>query len=414
MEHWQDHYSVLQVHPDAEIEVIQSAYKRLCKKYHPDVNPSSLATEKIKQINLAYEVLSDKNQRRVFHAEWTRRLGARMPTSRVEVRERVVYVNQTPPKPSAPPPPPPPPKKDMGTPAANAVIRDYFNKISSKNFRDAFGLISELDKKRFSYGSYVEWQESVAAIYQIGSFEIELFRRHDDLKADPDVKYRAEEFKVSVSEKDKRTGRVEQYSFTKFAVCENGTWHIYLGYRDLTPLLVQFKTMASTQEETVLIGQWDNYRETHELTLGMLNKKGLEQAVVPEAYRQRRYDRPFSIAVFKVVLPDRITDEGHHKHVMKYIGYIISKSVRLIDHVAWLGDDSFGLLLAESDKRTSVQAARRILKTVLHDVAACFDFEIDMKMGVTPFMGAETDEMIALCMRTIGASGDRARAHAHA
>jgi curved DNA-binding protein CbpA/GGDEF domain-containing protein len=413
LEHWQDYYSILQVHPDAEIEVIQSAYKRLCRKYHPDVNPSALATEKIKKINLAYEVLSDTKRRREFHTEWTRRLGTRMPTKpRVEVRERVVYVNKTPP-PSRPAPPPPP-KKDMGTPDANAVLRDYFNKISSKSFREAFALISDLDKQRFSYGSYVEWQESVAAIYQIGSFNIELFRRHENLKVDEKVKYRAEEFKVSVSEKDKRTGRVNEYSFTKFAVCENGQWHIYLGYRDLTPLLVQFKTMASTQEEAVLIGQWDSYRETHDLTLGLLNKKGLEQSVAPEAYRQRRYDRPFSIAVFKVMLPDRITDEGHRKHVMKYIGYIINKCVRLIDHVAWLGDDSFGLLLAESDKRTAVMAARRILKTVLHDVAACFDFEIDMKMGVTPYMGADTDEMISLCMRTIGASGDKARAQARA
>ncbi|MCL1820645.1 MAG: DnaJ domain-containing protein [Oscillospiraceae bacterium] len=408
MERWQDYYSVLQVHPDAEIEVIQSAYKRLCKKYHPDVNPSAQAAEKIKHINIAYEVLSDSGKRRAFHLEWTRRLGTRAPAAppRVEVRERVVYVNRTPPA------PPPPPKKDMGTLAANTVIKNYFSKVSEKKFREAFELVSELDKQRFSYGSYVEWQESVAAIYQIGSFDIELFRRHAELKAEESSKYRAEEFTVSVSEKDVRTGRVNEYSFTKYAVCENGIWRVYLGYRDLTPLLVQFKTMASTQEEAVLINQWDEYRDTHDLTIGLLNKKGLEKVILPEVYRQRRYDRPFSIAVFNVILPDRITDDSHRKHVMKYIGYIISKGVRLIDHVSWLGGDCYGLLLAESDKRTSVTAARRILKAVMHDVAACFDFEIEIKMGVTPYQGANTDDMISQCMRTIGASGDRARARA--
>ena len=406
MEQWHDYYSILQVHPDAGIEVIQSAYKRLCKMYHPDVNPSAGASEKIKQINLAYEVLSDTVKRRVFHTEWTSKLGSRVPASRVEVRERVVYVNQTPPKPAAPP-------KDEGTPAAHGVIKEYFNKISSRGIREAFALISDLDKSKFTYGSYVEWQESVAALYQIGSFKIELFRRHDDLKVDPEKKYRAEEFKVSVAEKDLRTGKVSEYSFTKFAVCEDGAWRVYLGYRDLTPLLVQFKTMASTQEEAVLLGQWDRYRETHDLAIGLLNKKGFEDALLPEAYRNRRYDRPFSLAVFKVILPSRITDEGHRNHIMKYVGYIISKSVRLIDHVAWLGDGRYGLLLAESDKKASVLAARRILKTVLHDVAACFDFEIEMKMGITTYTaGAGTDEMIAACMRTVGASGERARAHA--
>ncbi len=403
MEHWEDHYSILQVHPDAEIEVIQSAYKRLCKKYHPDVNPSPLASDKIKKINLAYEVLSDTNARRTFHTEWVRRVGARVPSSRVEVRERVVYVNQTPPAAAARPEPPP---KDEGTPAANQVIKDYFTKISTKSFREAFSFISDLDKQRFSYGSYVEWQESVAAIYQIGTFKIELFRRHDDLKIDDKVRYRGEEFKVSVAEKDIRTGKVSEYSFTKFAVCENGVWHVYLGYRDLTPLLVQFKTMASTQEEAVLINQWDKYREQHDLKLGMPNRKGFEEFVTPEAYRHRRYDRPFSIAVFQVSLPDRITDAGHHDHIMKYVGYIINKSIRMVDHAAWLEDDRFGLLLAETDKKTALLAARRILKAVKHDVAACFDFDIEMKIGVTPYNGTSTDELITTCLRTIGASGN--------
>ena len=405
MEQWHDYYSILQVHPDAGIEVIQSAYKRLCKMYHPDVNPSGGGDERIKRINLAYEVLSDKVKRREFHAEWTRRLGSRVPASRVEVRERVVYVNRSAPKPE-------PPLRDEGTPEAGAVIREYFDKISAKKLREAFALISDTDKRKFGYGSFVEWQESVAALYQIGNFRIELFRRHENMEVDTERACRAEEFKVTVAEKDLRTGSVKEYAFTKFAVFENDAWHVYLGYRDLTPLLVQFKTMAATQEEAVLMGQWDMYRETHDLTIGLPNEKGLESAFRPESYRNRRYDRPFSVAVFKVLLPGLITDEGHQKHIMKYVGYIISKSVRMIDHVAWLGDGRFGLLLAESDKKTAVLAARRILKTVLHDVAACFDFEIEMKMGVTPYSGADLEDMIAACVRTIGASGERARARA--
>ena len=403
VEHWKDHYSVLQVHPDAEIEVIQSAYRRLCKKYHPDVNPSPLAGERIKDINTAYEILSDTSRRRMFHSEWTRRAGRVMPQSqpqpqpRVEVRERVVYVNR---EPAVKQPP-----KDEGTPEANAVIKSYFKSISNCDFRAAFGLISDIDKQRFSYGSYVEWQESVSAIYRIGTFKVELFKRRDDLKIDPGRKYRAEEFKVTVAEKDLRTGKLTEYSFTKFAVCEDGGWHVYLGYRDLTPLLVQFKTMASTREEAVLLSQWEQYRENHEVKLGMPNRKAFETYVSREAYRYRRYDRPFSVAVFQLTLPDRISDQGHRDHIVKYVGYIIKKDIREIDHAAWLDDDRFGLLMAETDKRTALQAARRILKTVRHDVAACFDFEIDMRIGVTPYNGASTDELLSACMRTIEVSG---------
>jgi len=63
-----DYYSILQVHPKAEKEVIDAAYRRLAAKYHPDVNEASDAAEKMKQINAAYEVLSDPVRRAAYDA----------------------------------------------------------------------------------------------------------------------------------------------------------------------------------------------------------------------------------------------------------------------------------------------------------------------------------------------------------
>ena len=59
-----DYYTILQVDPRAEPEVIQAAYRRLAAKYHPDINPSSEAVERMKLLNAAYEVLSDPVKRR--------------------------------------------------------------------------------------------------------------------------------------------------------------------------------------------------------------------------------------------------------------------------------------------------------------------------------------------------------------
>ncbi|MFC2006663.1 J domain-containing protein [Chloroflexota bacterium] len=59
-----DYYTILQVDPRADPEVIQAAYRRLAAKYHPDVDPSSEATERMKLLNVAYEVLSDPVKRR--------------------------------------------------------------------------------------------------------------------------------------------------------------------------------------------------------------------------------------------------------------------------------------------------------------------------------------------------------------
>lgn len=58
-----DLYDILQVAPHAEPEVIESAYKRLARKYHPDVNHAADAHERMRVLNQAYEILSNPTER---------------------------------------------------------------------------------------------------------------------------------------------------------------------------------------------------------------------------------------------------------------------------------------------------------------------------------------------------------------
>jgi len=59
----QDHYEVLGVSRTASADEIKSAYRKLSKQFHPDVNKDPNAEEKFKQINEAYSVLSDPNKK---------------------------------------------------------------------------------------------------------------------------------------------------------------------------------------------------------------------------------------------------------------------------------------------------------------------------------------------------------------
>jgi hypothetical protein len=61
-----DYYAILQVHPEAEGIVIEAAYRRLARAYHPDVNRASNAHDRMVLLNEAFEVLSDAEQRRNY------------------------------------------------------------------------------------------------------------------------------------------------------------------------------------------------------------------------------------------------------------------------------------------------------------------------------------------------------------
>ena len=59
-----DYYEVLGVDKSASAEDIKKAYRQLAKKYHPDLNPGNKeAEEKFKEVNEAYEVLSDSDKK---------------------------------------------------------------------------------------------------------------------------------------------------------------------------------------------------------------------------------------------------------------------------------------------------------------------------------------------------------------
>ena len=63
-----DFYKTLGVTKEATYDEIAKAYRKLARKYHPDLNHAADAAEKFKDISEAYDVLSNEEQRRKYDA----------------------------------------------------------------------------------------------------------------------------------------------------------------------------------------------------------------------------------------------------------------------------------------------------------------------------------------------------------
>ena len=106
--------------PTADWEIIEVAYRRLIRRYHPDVNHSPDAEEITKQLNLAREILSDPGKRAIYDRE----LAARTRRS----SEGSTQVGSRPSSSSPPPPPPPrphpprPPRQSAAEIETNSMI----------------------------------------------------------------------------------------------------------------------------------------------------------------------------------------------------------------------------------------------------------------------------------------------------
>lgn len=62
-----DYYNILGIKKDAKADEIKKAYRRLARKHHPDVNPNDkVAEDKFKEVQEAYDILSDDKKRKVF------------------------------------------------------------------------------------------------------------------------------------------------------------------------------------------------------------------------------------------------------------------------------------------------------------------------------------------------------------
>lgn len=85
-----DYYELMQISSHAELSTIQRVYRILASRYHPD-NPETGDTDKFVQLQRAFEVLSDPEQRKIYDAQVS--VQATLPEPVFELKDFVVGID---------------------------------------------------------------------------------------------------------------------------------------------------------------------------------------------------------------------------------------------------------------------------------------------------------------------------------
>ncbi len=324
MDKWMDYYSILQVHCDADPEVVEATYRRLSKKYHPDVNSGDDATRRMQEINVAYDVLRDPEKRQVYHRQWAaqnRAGGASAP-----VFDATGYDD------------------------ARRVITQYFECITASLYAEAYRVLSPTDRKHNPESAFVLWQQAVSRLYRIDSFQLGASRYFGQFELDSRA-VRARRFTVHIRETNLETGDVSEYSHVKFAVQEGSSWRVYLGYTDIAScargMLERVPGAGAALESE-----------------GVLSRRALMERLDQEIYRKTRYKRPLSIGVIRVSLE---SNEGGALGVVdRCARTAVARRLRLTDAMGRCGSGMYVVLFGE----TPLSGAKRVVPRLCERLSA--------------------------------------------
>jgi diguanylate cyclase (GGDEF)-like protein len=378
-----DYYAILQVHFLAEPEVIESAYKRLAKKYHPDVNKTAGSDVRMKKINEAYETLRDSYRRKAYDAE----RALRQAPVRAPSYARPAYDVRPEPKKDA----------DILCPAqAKDTLTRYFTLIKAKDFAGAYDVITTADKKNITLDDFVKWQSGVGRIYGLQDCSFKADRLEMNVRLNGQAYSQAVTFAVKTVEHNTIMGRLEKDTISKKVVLEDTAWRIYVGFDDIAPYIARFEELSGLLAAKSVINDMVEHYSYKDSVTGLYNKKGFAEAAQREVWRYSRYGNVFSVMLLEVdPTRDILRPKSQEllRHTASWAGKILSDSFRKLDILGRWGETGFIVLLPETKLNDCVRAARKLIK--IFDTSLLVysrkKYGVKLSIGLEEFRGSLED-----------------------
>ncbi len=300
-----DLYKIMQLHPNSDSDMVSHAYKKLCKKYHPDLN--NYTNDIMQKINYAYEILSNEKSRAKYDRTYNYFKNSRFFYEEEQFKE------------------------------ASDNLNNYFKFLITNNYKKAYNLISRSDKSKISFENFKDWQKTVSKFYKIKDYNISFTGNYYNKKICNQKYSHVVDFRVDILEEDLSSKSENNEKVDKFLVKENNEWNVYLGYRKLNEYTEKLKVFNSL--ETSNFNNFSNYNNDNFLKL-----------IEKENYRKQRYDSDYMLLLFEIINYEELKQEinDNMDNYLKVVFEELNNIYRFLDEFSRYEKDKFFLLLPET------------------------------------------------------------------
>lgn len=349
-----DFYKTLQVHHDAGQDIIDAAYRCLSKIYHPDVNRSPLAVERMKDINIAYGVIGDGRRRREYHIEWMKCNAAKPLTSTMINREKQQNTAPDPAKEA---------KKEEE--AATRVLDEFFCETVNERWESAYQKLTKIDVDNIPMEDFLEWKKAVSQVYKLGNYKITYFRKYTNCDYAGVVYPAIYQFSVGLTEMQISTKQISEETTQKYVAYDGTSWRVCLGYTDLKPTIMKFKYLAQALPKVDKDEVFMKAITKIDLLTGLNSLSGFADQAEREMLRSQRYGNPLSLAVITVKPiqdSEDNPDENQMDACISYVAEILRTNIRKTDLIGRCNPSSFSLLFTETKPEDASGALAKLIE----------------------------------------------------
>jgi hypothetical protein len=333
----------------AELHDLSEAYRRLCRKYHPDVSREPDCEERMKQINVAYAALCGSAGT------------AAAPSAAARANTRADARRETSPR---------------------EVLTRYFDCLKRRDHVSAYELLSERDRRYVTFASFDEWRKSVSLVFAMRDFRIDASGRGANAVSRDGTPLLAREYGVEIVEERLSDGETRRENTVKLAVNEGGKWRVFLGISDIDGIAAVFRELFEIERTVTRTARSRETRDGTDERLQMRNAAGLLREGTRETHRIARYGGDMTLAVFTV----RGLKSGGDETLTSVSRALIG-GLRETDIAGYLGDGMFAVLLVEMKKKHISAVTGRLTRSLNSAARAVRDARCSVECVTARYMG---------------------------